>query len=280
MSKAWFWAIAGASLSWTVWVAADDVGSKQPRWDALDTRQASAERVRITGGWFVLGSDDAEVSRARALCTADSCKPEAFAAEQPAHRVYVRAFEIDRTEVSNAAHQRCVNRGRCFPTRAAVPTPADYPAVQLTFAEAREYCRFAGGDLPTEAQWEYAARGSSARSFPWGPSLDTHAPQQAAELRPVSANPNGKSFFGLLNMAGNVWEFVLDRYRVPYDSALPNVDPVADDADAKAGPSSERVLRGGSWQSPPYTLRARYRAAIREDEARPDVGLRCAYPAR
>jgi formylglycine-generating enzyme required for sulfatase activity/prolipoprotein diacylglyceryltransferase len=285
MSKAWFGAIVlGAGLSWAAWAAADDTGT-QPRWASLEATQVSAARVRITGGWFVMGSDDAEIARARALCTGEPCNAEAFAAEQPAHRVYVRAFEIDRTEVSNAAYQRCVNRGRCFPPReqASLPAPADHPVVQLTFAEARAYCRFAGGDLPTEAQWEYAARGSSARSFPWGQAWNAGlgafaaGPQQAGELRSVSANADGKSFFGLLNMAGNVWEFVLDSYRAPYDVALPNVDPAAEPS---TGQSSERVLRGGSWQSPPHTLRARYRAAIREDEARSDVGLRCAYPAR
>jgi formylglycine-generating enzyme required for sulfatase activity len=284
-SKTLLAALFGSVLSahsWAAWAAAD---AREPStWQMRSLSPRSEPRLRISGGWFVLGSDDAEVARASALCSnqaAGTCDASQFAAERPARRIFVRTFDIDRVEVSNQAHQRCVRAGVCLPPRDPdVEPPANYPVVQLTFAEARAYCRFVGGDLPSEAQWEYAAHGSSERSFPWGQAwssrLATFAKPDAGPS-PVDANPDGKSFFGLLNMAGNVWEFVLDEFHAPYDVALPNVDPVA----LHAGmPGGEHVLRGGSFRSPPYMLRTRYRAPIRDDEARSDVGLRCAYEAR
>jgi formylglycine-generating enzyme required for sulfatase activity len=124
------------------WSAAAD----PPRWTSAVATLQVAPRVRISGGWFDMGSDDAN-----------------FAAERPAHRVFLHAYAIDRTEVSNAAHARCVRAGRCYPPHVSPePGAGEQPVVQLTWSEARAYCRFAAGDLPTEAQWEYAARGRSS----------------------------------------------------------------------------------------------------------------------
>jgi formylglycine-generating enzyme len=275
MAKALFAAVLCVSLSAAAWVFAEP---RKPLWAASTVTQASAPQVRISGGWFVMGSDDAEIEQARSVCSAAAsgggCTAEQFAAERAAHRVFVRAYTIDRFEVSNAAYQRCVSAGRCYPPRYGEHEPAPtLPAVQVTFLEAREYCHFAGGELPSEAQWEFAAHGGSRRSFPWGPSWNAKLADFGA-LQQVEANPDSKSFFGLLNMAGNVSELVLDRFRAPYDPELPSVDPVATQGTES---SSERVLRGGSWKSPPSQLRARARAAIREDEAREDVGFRCVY---
>jgi formylglycine-generating enzyme required for sulfatase activity len=233
----------------------------------------------VASGWFVLGSDQSELQRAIALCKqagGDDCTPAQFAAETPARRVFVRSFEIDRHEVSNADYDRCVTAGRCFPTRVDGPPPRrEQPVVQVTWREAREYCRFMGGDLPSEAQWELAAHGDSQRSFPWGDTLSPElASYSAAEPSDVTAHAKGKSFFGVLNLAGNVWELVLDRYVAPYASAMHSVDPVQLEA------GRERVMRGGSFRSAQHALRARARAPIAEDAARADVGFRCAYALR
>lgn len=261
------------SLSVTGWVAAEE-----PSWQVRELVQQGPARVRVAAGWFVLGSDQAELERAVALCKqgGGDCSKEQFAAETPARRVFVRSFEIDRVEVSNAAYERCVSAGRCFAARVEGATPRpEQPVVQVTWREAREYCRFVGGDLPSEAQWEFAAHGDSQRSFPWGDSLSPElARYSAAEPSDVAANAKGKSFFGVLSLAGNVWELVMDRYVAPYSSATHNVDPVQLEA------GSERVMRGGSYRSPLHALRARARAPIAEDAARADVGFRCAYALR
>lgn len=249
----------------------------EPSWDVRELAQQSPARIRLVGGWFMFGSERAELERAVALCKSagGDCAAAQFAAETPARRVYVRSFEIDRLEVSNAAYDRCVSAGRCYPSRVDAPTRSERPVVQVTWREAREYCRFMGGDLPSEAQWEFAAHGDSQRSFPWGDALSPeHARYNAAEPSDVSAYAKGKSFFGVLNMAGNVWELVLDRFVAPYTNATHSVDPLQLEA------GSERVLRGGSFSSPQHALRARARAPIAEDAARADVGFRCAYALR
>jgi formylglycine-generating enzyme required for sulfatase activity len=243
----------------------------EPRWEVRELSLQSPARIHLVGAWFVMGSDEAEIKRAIALCKdagASGCSAEQFAAETPARRVYVKSFEIDRTEVSNASYQRCVRAGRCLPARPGSARPQQ-PVVRVTWREARDYCRFVGGDLPSEAQWEYAAHGDSQRSFPWGDTLEA----TSTALDDVSSHPERKSFFGLLHSAGNVWELVLDRYVAPYSSTRHSVEPV------QLEEGSERVVRGGSFLSPPHDLRARARAAIGENEARPDVGFRCAYAA-
>jgi sulfatase modifying factor 1 len=257
--------------------------AEPPTWEVRELSLQSPARIHLVGAWFVLGSDKAELERALALCKqagVSECSAAQFVAETPARRVYVRSFEIDRLEVSNADYRRCVREGRCLPARPSAATipRLQQPVVQVTWREARDYCRFMGGDLPSEAQWEYAAHGDSSRTFPWGDSL-----RDAAELASylhagsastpddVTSHPKGKSFFGLLNSAGNVWELVLDRYVAPYSSATHSVDPV------QLEQGSERVLRGGSFLSSAHALRTRARAAIAENEARPDVGFRCAY---
>jgi len=265
-------ALAVLPLAAASWALADE---RKPVWQTRTLVASGSARLRLAGGWFDMGSDEAELSRARALCGA-SCKDAELAAETPRRRVYVRAFSIDALEVSNAAHQRCVDAGRCYPPRSAEhAAQPDWPVVQLSWREARAYCHFAGGDLPSEAQWEIAAHGSSRRSFPWG---ETFEPSRVATgLQSVAALPAGKSFFGLLNMAGNVAELVLDRFAAPYPAELPSVDPLNEGGSSLLRTSGERVLRGGSYRSAPHALRARARAAIREDEAREDVGMRCAY---
>jgi formylglycine-generating enzyme required for sulfatase activity len=249
-----------------------------PVWQVRELTLQGPARLPLAGGWFVQGSDEAELTRAQALCkkqSAPDCSAAQFAAETPARRVHVRSFQIDRLEVSAGAYLRCVMAGKCLPARPSdPPVQPDEPVVQVTWQEARDYCRFAGGDLPTEAQWEYAAHGNSQRSFPWGDELSI---ETGARDKPhaVFEHSEGKSFFGLLNMAGNVWELVLDRYVAPYSADLLSVDPLQGGADT----AGERVLRGGSFRSPAHMRRSRYRAAIPENEARADVGFRCAYAA-
>lgn len=254
-------------------------------------------RVRIEAGRFTRGSDDGAIERAIKTCllappAADSCKPELFADERPARELYLAAYSIDRLEVSNAAYGRCVNAGECLPSGLSdsdlrVGRP-EHPVAAVSWQDAQRYCSWVGGALPTEAQWERAAHGNSARTFPWGSEwnarLANHGAADGSESEldgfrfaaPVSAFPDGRSFYGLQNMAGNVWELVADHYAAYSTTTKASaVDP--------SGPrtGSGRVIRGGSWRSPPLALRVTARAQIPEQERRPDLGFRCAYaPAR
>ena len=169
--------------------------------------------------------------------------------ERPLRRVFLDAYWIGVNVVTVAQFREyCADAGVDF---SKLPAPMwgwrnDNPMVNVTWDEARAYCRWAGGDLPTEAQWEKAARGIDARLYPWGNewsrlnlwcSLKT--PADAGSTTPVGSYPKGASPCGCLDMAGNVFQWCLD-WQGPYDPAeLRN----------PTGPSSGpgRVLRGGSW---------------------------------
>lgn len=251
--------------------------------------------IRIEAGAFTMGSDEDDVKFAVAFCLRSGepsgrCDATRFADEQPAHRVVLNAYRIDRTEVSQGDWRRCLRAGECYPARvseadARLGRP-EHPVAGVTFAEARRYCAWVGGRLPTESEWERAARGGSKRRFPWGAVFDerlanhglpTGEPSSAdgyAYAAPVDAYPQAKSAHGLLNMAGNVWELTADHFAADYYVKSEGTDP--------RGPAEgeEHVIRGGSWRSPAYTLRVTQRASLKDGESRPDVGFRCAYGVR
>ncbi len=248
--------------------------------------------ARLGAGTFTMGSSDADIVYASALCQRYSqagvlCDAASFQDEQPAHLVQLPAFAIDRTEVTREAYLRCVGAGACPPSR--VPDgdarigELQQPAVLVTAAEAESYCAFAGGRLPSEAEWERAARAGTVRRFPWGNQwndrianaapYDPALPDQDGYryLAPAGVLRDGANPHGLLDMAGNVWELTSDRYDAEAYAHASPVEP--------RGPSQGelRVIRGGSHASPPHMLRATQRATIGQTERRPDVGFRCAY---
>ncbi|MDD9939616.1 MAG: SUMF1/EgtB/PvdO family nonheme iron enzyme [Myxococcales bacterium] len=247
--------------------------------------------VRIEAGWFLMGSDGEDLAFASRLCSqglpVEVCQPQAFSSELPLRRVYVGAFAIDRTEVSRGAYRRCELDHGCTPAGVSEADPrvgqAAQPVVFVSAADAERYCRWAGGRLPTEAEWERAARGGSRRRFPWGRQYNSRVANHGTftgepdpidgytYAAPVSGFSDGRSAHGLLNMAGNVWEWTADRFLPDYYQHAPAVDP--------RGPSQGvlRVIRGGSWRSPPHELRAAARVGLGPADVRPDVGFRCAY---
>jgi formylglycine-generating enzyme required for sulfatase activity len=256
--------------------------------------------VRIGAGEFAMGSSPDELRAASELCRrslgtsalAERCEDALFLAETPAHRVSVSAYALDRTEVTQAAYTRCVLAGACAPSRFGEGDPRlagpGLPVVGVSHAEARAYCAFVGGRLPSEAEWEYAARGrGSRRAFPWGDGWDGRLahhgrPSTAgrgpgvvyALLAPVGAYPDGASDAGVLDLAGNVSEWVDDWFAPDFYARSPRVDP--------HGPSNGalRVLRGGSYRALPFALRNAARAAAPEGMREADVGFRCAYALR
>lgn len=273
-------------------------------WSAVPAKVTADDAVVwIPAGWFTMGSDWSDVDYARRLCVNERlpgalhvrgcANEELFVDEVPARRVFVSAYGIDRREVSRARYLQCVLAGACTPSHlssrhAGVGGP-NHPVAGISWAQARDACRFFGGDLPTEAQWERAARGSSRRRFPWGqfynerlanhgrpdmemdPRRGRPGPQDGyLYASPVDAFESGASPYGLLNMAGNVWEWTADGY-APSAEQTTLVDPTG------PAPTGLRVVRGGSWRSPSFTTRVTHRSARPEGGHGVDVGVRCAY---
>jgi len=265
-----------------------------------------AAMVYVPSGEFEMGSTFEQTNYARALCresvgvpAAAICTAGSFANEKPAHRVALDGFWIDRTEVTNGQYQRCVTAGACLApvetgsyTRDSYygdPTYHDYPVIWVTQQQAIDYCTWVGARLPTEAEWEYAARGRESRLFPWGDEFDgtrlnycdascaTGVKDEALvdgypETAPVGSFPTGISWCGALDMAGNVREWVADWYG--YYSGERQVNP--------AGPSDgdSHIPRGGCWLDRPDDTRCANRGENTVDYSRHKVGFRCAANAQ
>ncbi|MFZ6027188.1 MAG: formylglycine-generating enzyme family protein [Chloroflexota bacterium] len=232
---------------------------------------------------------------------ADPGSTDFWGAEYPAHTVTLDAYVMYRNEVTNAMYQACVKAGVCpnpkkFQVTGVVayfsnPTYDNYPVVYVTYADAMTYCQWAGGRLPTEAQWEKAARGTDARLYPWGNEpLDAtranfcgpgcpNAPNSTAQndgfsgLAPVGYFPAGASPYGVNDMAGNVLEWVYDWFQSDYYGLSPAENPY--------GPTggSQYVIRGGSWFNDQSALRTVARDSMVPDGAEDIIGFRCALPA-
>jgi formylglycine-generating enzyme required for sulfatase activity len=204
--------------------------------------------------------------------------------EKPVHTVYLDAFWIDQFEVTNKQYQACVDAGMCEPPSFASsithpnyygnPEFDDYPVLYVNWDKANRYCEvWAGGDLPTEAQWEKAARGTEAFTYPWGnaqPNKDLlNYNQNFGDTTQVGSYGSGKSPYNAYGMAGNVWEWVNDYYQSDY---------YADKDSNPQGPLSGvyRVLRGGSWDDLGYLVRSAIRYGDDPALTDYDIGFRCA----
>ncbi len=264
--------------------------------------------VYVPAGEFTMGIDREGFDYAMRLCKQYSgggqmaiatCGQAAFVDEQPMHSVALDGFWIDRVEVTNAQYQRCVEAGACTPPveSGSYTRPSyyrddvyrAYPVISVTWQQAADYCKWAGGRLPTEAEWEYAARGSDGSAFPWGNAFDgtrlnycdarcDWGPNDPAvddgyaDTAPVGAFPTGASWCGAWDLAGNVREWVADLYG-RYSSER-QVNPT--------GPSSgdAHVTRGGSWLDRPDDVRSTNRGGNSLDYAHAKVGFRCVQCAR
>lgn len=207
--------------------------------------------------------------------------------EKPERSVQLDAYWIDKFEVNVGQYQICVKDGTCrepkqFDSNSRRsyynnPSFQDYPVIFVDWYQAQTYCEWAGGDLPTEAQWEKAARGTKAREYPWGntkPSKDLANFHETGirDTEVVGSFPDGASEYGVMDLAGNVWEWVRDWYRGSYDPR---------DTDNPTGPSSgnEKILRGGSWFMKAEYLRSSYRYKYSlPDKSYSGLGFRCINP--
>ena len=248
-----------------------------------------AGMVTLAGGTFVMGT---EPSRVDALCERfHTAHRDLFLAETPAHRVTVAPFAIDRTEVTNAAFKAFVDRHREWaPGRVSAdrqngdylknwtggtfpPGRADVPVTYVTWWAAKAYCESSGNRLPTEAEWEFAARGGlDGAEFPWGdePPDPTRANWSGTGIgAPTRVGRYAPNPYGLYDLAGNVWEFVEDWWTDGYTT--PAASPAAQE---------RHVIRGGSFGAGPINLRVRYRDSHPAGGAGPHVGFRCANAVR
>jgi formylglycine-generating enzyme required for sulfatase activity len=177
-----------------------------------------------------------------------------YTEERPAHTVFLDDYYIDKYEVTNARYQACVDAGVCQPPREMSSATRsnyygnsdfdDYPVIYVDWDMAVVYCEWRGAQLPTEAQWEKAARGTDGRSYPWGEGIDAILANYNYNIGDTTAVGNyedGVSPYGLYDMTGNVWEWVADWYSGTYYQTSPSANPT--------GPASGqfRGLRGGSW---------------------------------
>ncbi len=222
--------------------------------------------VYIPAGSFLMGSESGDAD------------------ERPLHQVQLDAFWMDRHEVTNEMYRLCVSARVC--EQPAVlgafedPRYADYPVAYVSWYDAQTYCQWMGGRLPTEAEWEYAARGGlEGMMYPWGneePVCTPHAPNGAqyracgTELAPVMTyGPNG---YGLFDMAGNVWEWVMDWYQADYYRVSPVRQPLGPEFGVA------RVLRGGSRINYALELRVANRSWNTPATKRGYIGFRCVRP--
>jgi formylglycine-generating enzyme required for sulfatase activity len=249
------------------------------------TSPAAADgMVTVPAGDFWMGAEDEE--------------PD----ERPRHLVYLDAYAIDRYEVTNARFARFVDAGGYrteglwsadgwrWVQRNRITSPLRWndpafngptqPVVGVAWYEAEAFCRFEGHRLPTEAEWEKAARGADERRFPWGDAFEAGRAQgpSAGGTAPVGSHPDGASPFGVEDMAGNAWEWVADWYDAGYYAASAPQNPTGADT------GSEKVLRGGSWfTSDPGKLRTTDRDMITVNPGFPlrfpFIGFRCARDA-
>lgn len=230
--------------------------------DSGDGAPGDDGRVAIPAGTLEMGCDAAD----------DGCPGDA----QPAHTVTISAFTIDATEVTESAYAECVAAAACTAPDDFDPAARpDAPVRGVAWADASDYCAFRGARLPTEAEWERAARGDDGRRYPWGD--DPPGCDQAllagcgAPDAPVDAGTlAGQSPFGADDLVGNVAEWVADWYQSDYYSTAPATNP--------SGPSSggERVRRGGSYLDAASDVSAWTRGHADPLHRDPDVGFRCA----
>jgi formylglycine-generating enzyme required for sulfatase activity len=239
------------------------------------TDASGIAQVWVPAGTFTMGTDAAAIAALEAESPPDWVATE-FPSEQPAHEVTLsKGYWIDTTEVTNTAFAAFVDAGgytnrslwsddgwAWLATKDAARLPlhcngdvAEQPRTCVSWFEAEAYAAWRGGRLPTEAEWEFAARGPESRVYPWGDAFDREAANVLNSLspKPVGSYPTGASWVGALDMSGNAMEWVSDWLGADYYATSPATDP--------SGPATGtvKVEKGGWWGSNEFVARSAYR---------------------
>jgi formylglycine-generating enzyme required for sulfatase activity len=227
-----------------------------------------SEMLTIPGGDFLMGTNDT------------AAKDE----ERPQHTVYLNEFKIDKYEVTNAMYKACVTSNSCkilaiMPNDHRVsyydnPAYINHPMTYVSWNDANAFCAWAGKRLPTEAEWEKAARGTDGRIYPWGNTFDGNLLNSMVSRKNAPASvgsfPNGRSPYGVMDMAGNVSEWVSDWYDANYYRSSQVQNP--------KGPANgtQKVFRGGAWNADEKVVRTTSRRMGSTDYNISYLGFRCA----
>lgn len=297
--------------------------------------RAQPERILIPGGMFQMGSSGPEIQSAHVWCNSHypGCPLTEFEREQPLRTIHVSPYFLDRTEVTNEAYAAWLNRRpglrveldqarneiwvldgqvrllNLYPIHAppfglehqdgrfkALPGLEQQAARQMTWQGALRFCQDKGMRLPTEAEWEFAARGAEGRRFPWGaeyprcegvifgraPGMPCARPESSYVLPSVGTSEQDRTPLGIQDLGGGVAEWVMDQFAERYPAcASPCQDPVVGGREETpaTGPTL-RVFRGGDYQQPPSLLRGAGRSRWREDQGLQNLGFRCAVSER
>ena len=239
------------------------------------------QMVLVPAGEFIMGSDRGEAD------------------EGPEHVVHLNAFYCDKYEVTNAQFLAFLNAvaanadaennqllelddsgvqirrsGETFELKTAAV--ARRPVVEVSWHGAGAYCEWMGGRLPTEAEWEKAARGKDGRRYPWGTQIDRPRANYKGLFSTaveVGSYPRGSSPYGICDMAGNVWEWVADWYSSGYYAESPERNPTG------PGTGAFRIIRGGAWGTDGSYLRSSYRMGLSPESTDDSIGFRCVRDA-
>lgn len=228
------------------------------------TDAQGVEMVLIPAGEIIMGSNTHEANA------------------YPAHPVETGAYYIDKYEVTNSSFSKCVKEGACDPPRSLSSKTrsnyyedsdyAFYPVIWVSWNDAETYCEWRGGRLPSEAEWEKAARGDDGRTYPWGDEMGTECVEAnywkftgCGDTRAIGTTL-GESPYGAFEMAGNVWEWVQDEL-ILY--------PGGRSGSISSSEVGNKVLRGGSWLDSDAKIKTTFRFSAPDDSDDNDIGFRC-----
>ena len=251
-------AAATATLTFTPYISPTPEPLKPTSYPVEITDPKDVDMLLVPAGEFLMGSD-ADDALAECEKYHNYCQRNRYENEEPPHIVYLDTFYIDKYEVTNGLFAACVQVGVCQSPKDSRsmsrssyygnPQYEDYPVIHVDWNMAEAYCEWRGARLPTEAEWEKAARGTYGRTYySWGDGLECTNYFNLEDYdgcfydtSPVGIHESGRSFYGAYDMDGNVWEWVADWYSGTYYAGSPYENPPGPEA------GQDHVMRGGSW---------------------------------